>query len=544
VGDDASKDWDASLFIASRPLGLHLAHDFGDSDGFAASQSDRHNMTASVGSYFEDLGTSADLGRLAKRGGVASVAGVYSNGIIQISGVVMLARFLTPEDFGLAAIVMVLMQFAPLLIDFGTGDAMIQRSKITHGQVSTLFWLNGGIGFAVAGGLAACSPLIAWLYHEPRLQPIALCSAVTFVFTGISAQHLSLLRRTMQFAAIAKIQFLSALAGLALAILLATSGYGYWALVVRPVVTAACIAAGAWLACRWRPGFPVFDAEAKSMVRFGMHVLGFSITSCMTRVADRIALGLFDLPREVGYYQNAQNMYENALAVPMAQLHGVGSAALSKLRSSPGALEQKYGATLSALAFFVMPTTAILSVTGQDMAVMLLGETWRKSGLLLSIVALRGIVEFIELSQGWLHVSSGRADRWKNWGVLTAIVRVLAILAGLPFGAMGVAIALVAAGWLIAFPSVVYAGQPLGIGAGLVVRAVRGPLLGAIIAVAVGWWLQTIFVADFSILFRIFLSAFLCASLYVWIVVGLLRITEPIKVAGRLVQDFGVRAAQ
>jgi O-antigen/teichoic acid export membrane protein len=501
-------------------------------------------MTASMGSYFEDLDASPDLGRLAKRGGVASVAGVYGNGVLQIVGAIILARLLTPEDFGLAAIVMVLTQFAPLLIDFGTGDATIQRRKITHGQVSALFWLNGAIGLAIAVGLAVCSPLIARLYHEPRLQAIALCSAITFVFTGISAQHLTLLRRTMQFAAIAKVQFAGAVAGLTLAIFLATSGYGYWALVLRPIVSAACIAAGAWLACRWRPGFPVFDAEVKSMVRFGMHVLGFTITHCIGTVSDRIALGLFSPPREVGYYQNARNMFDNALASPMAQLHGVGSAGLSKLRFNPGALQEKYEATLSSLAFFVMPAAAILSVTGQDVAVMLLGDTWRKSGLLLSIMALRGMVEFIELSQGWLHVSSGRADRWKNWGVVAAIVRVLAILGGLRFGAEGVAVALVAAGWLIAFPSVSYAGRPLGIGAALVFRAVRAPLLGATIALAAGWLLQSIFLADFSTPFRMLLSAFFCGSIYLLIVVGLLRTTEPIRVVATLMQDFGVRAAR
>ena len=269
-----------------------------------------------MNSYFKDLTASADLGRLAKRGGAASVAGVYGNGIIQILGVIILARLLTPEDFGLAAIVMVLTRFAPLLIDFGTADATIQRTKITEARSSTLFWLNSGIGFTIAGALAACSPLIAWLYHEPRLQSIAICSAITFVFTGISGQHLSLLRRTMQFVVIAKIQFLSAVAGLVLAILIAKSGYGYWSLVLRPIVSAACVAAGAWLACRWRPGRPVFDAEVKSMVQFGMHVLGFSITYSMTRVADRIALGLVYSPRDVGYYQNAQNMYENAFLAP------------------------------------------------------------------------------------------------------------------------------------------------------------------------------------------------------------------------------------
>jgi O-antigen/teichoic acid export membrane protein len=500
-------------------------------------------QACSVSSYFEDLQASADLGRLAKRGGVASVAGVYVNGVLQVVGVVVLARLLTPEDFGLVAIVMALTRFAPLLIDFGTADATTQRTKITQGQSSTLFWLTSGIGCAVAMGLVVCGPLIAWLYHDPRLQFVAMYSGIMFVFAGISAQHLALLRRTMQFGTIAKMQILSALAGLVVAIAIAKFGYGYWALVLRPIVSAGCIAAGAWLACRWRPGYPVFDAEVKSMIGFGIHVLGASIPISMTRVGDRIALGLFYPTREVGYYQNAQNMYENAFMAPLEQLHNVGSAGLSKLRSNPGTLQQKYEATLSALAFFVMPTAAILSVIGQDVVVILLGATWRVSGLLLSIMALRGVVEFVEMSQGWLHVASGRAERWKYSAFVSAIVRVVAILGGLPFGAKGVVIALVVAGWLIAFPAVIYAGRPLGIGAALALRAVAGPLLGATITVVAGWLLQSIFFSDISSVVRVFIMASLCTAIYLFVVVGVLRITEPISVLGRLVQDFVARAA-
>ena len=159
-----------------------------------------------------------DLGRRALRGGIVSVAMQYGNGALQIAAAVILARLLAPEDFGLVAIVTVLTSFAPLLIDFGLGDATTQRSKITRSQVSSLFWLSSGIGLAVAVVVAACSPLIAVVYREPRLEPIALCSAITFVLFGVSNQHLALLRRTMQFGRIAKIQIFSTLAGIAVAI--------------------------------------------------------------------------------------------------------------------------------------------------------------------------------------------------------------------------------------------------------------------------------------------------------------------------------------
>src|SRR5262249_22581775 len=146
-------------------------------------------MAEGVAVYFEDHKESRDLGRLALRGGTASVAMQYGNGVLQIAAAVVLARLLAPEDFGLVVIVTVLMSFAPLLVDFGLGDATTQSTKITRSQVSSLFWLSSGIGLAIAVVVAACSPMIAWIYREPRLEAITLCSAITFVLFGVSNQH-------------------------------------------------------------------------------------------------------------------------------------------------------------------------------------------------------------------------------------------------------------------------------------------------------------------------------------------------------------------
>src|ERR1700730_11064543 len=149
------------------------------------------SMAEGVGIYFEEHKESRDLGRLALRGGTVSVAMQYGNGVLQIIAAIVLARLLAPEDFGLVAIVTVLTSFAPAIIDFGLGDATAQRIKITPGQVSSLFWLSTAIGASVAAVVALCSPLIATIYHEPRLEPIALCSAISFVAWGASNQHLA-----------------------------------------------------------------------------------------------------------------------------------------------------------------------------------------------------------------------------------------------------------------------------------------------------------------------------------------------------------------
>jgi PST family polysaccharide transporter len=326
--------------------------------------------------------------------------------------------------------------------------------------------------------------------------------------------------------------------GTVIAIVVAFCGYGYWALVLRPIASAFYVAFGAWLTCRWMPGLPVVDDEVRSMVRFGLHVVGFSVTYTLARSCDRIGLGLFYRPDTVGYYQNAKTLYENSIFSALHQLHVVGSASLSKLQSDPAALARKYEAALSALAFFGMPTAAILSVTAEDLTVLLLGEKWRIAGTLLSIIALRGIFQVIEVSQGWLHLSIGRPDRWQFWGIVSLVLQLVAVVAGLPFGATGVAVASVIASVIIAVPSISYAGSPIGVGGALVVRAVGPQLIGAIIVLAAGWCLQITVLTGYSGFVRILLSGAFCTCFYVAIVVGLFRLTEPIKVASSSLQDL------
>ncbi len=481
--------------------------------------------------YFEDHKASNDLGRVALRGGLVSVAMKYGSGVLQIVSAIVLARLLAPEDFGLVAIVAVLTGFAPMLIDFGLGDAVAQRQSITPGQVSTLFWVSSALGLLVAVCVVVCSPVIAWLYGDPRLELIMMSLAISFALSGMSNQHLALLKRTMQFGRFGSIQFLATLISIIVSISAAFYGFGYWALVLRPITNALCVAVGAWYACRWRPGPPVFDDVTRSMIRFGMHVVGFTVAYMVTKAVDRVALGLFYPVQQVGYYQNAMNLYDNSISSVLEQTHNVGSSALAKYQSNPVVLEEKFKAALSMLAFFVMPASAILSVTAEDLTVILLGQKWHATGFLLGILALRGIFHPIEGSQGWLHLALGRADRWRNWGIVTLITQIVAVLCGLPFGAEGVAVAVAFASAVLSVPAVVYAGRPIGLGAAAILRAAGPQMAASVFVVAAGWWLQTRFLGDFPSYQRIVLSACFGGCIYLAAVVGLFQVTAPIKVA-------------
>jgi len=488
--------------------------------------------------YFEEFGEASGLGRRALRGGVVSLIGTYGSAVLQLVAAVVLARLLTPDDFGLVAIVIVLTSFAPLLIDFGLGDATMQRMKITEGQVSSLFWLNTMIGVGIALLVAVSGPLVSWIFNDARLSQITLYSAIPFALVGISTQHLALLRRTMQFAKIAWIQIAGTFAGIVFAVLLAYFGAGYWALVARPIANAIVVALGAWLACGWRPGIPAFDKEVVSLVRFGIHVVGSAMAITVGKAFDRIALGLFYTPYEVGLYQNAFVLYTYSIDNALGQVHNIGTAALGKLQSNYRELGEKYHSGLSMLAFFVMPAAAVIAVTANDLIVTLLSEKWQRSAILLSIMSVYGIFQVVHGSQGWIHVAIGRPDRWRNWTLMVAALQMVAVLAGLPFGPIGVATAISILGAIVAFPSVTYAGKTLGITGASAFRAVRPQLIGAMLTIVVGWYFQMTALSDFSSPARLLLSGAFCASFYLVIVVGIFRFTDPIKILLKALSDY------
>lgn len=210
---------------------------------------------------------------------------------------------------------------------------------------------------------------------------------------------------------------------------------------------------------------------------------------------------------------------------------------MSKLQSSPELLKRKFSRALSALAFYMMPASALLSVLSVDIVVLLLGEKWRIAGGLLGILALRGMFHVIEGAQGWLHLSTGHPDRWMKWGVVSAVVQVLAILAGLRFGAQGIAVGFVASGCVIAFPSIMYAGRPIGIGLKEILAAVGRQLAGATAMIAAGWWLRMHALASVPSLYRVIALTLICGAIYLGLVVVLFRLTEPLRVGARLVWE-------
>jgi PST family polysaccharide transporter len=488
--------------------------------------------------FFDDNKAETGHGRKSLRGGAVSIVARVINAAVQVGSIIFLARLLSPEDYGLVAMVTAIIGFVPTVVDLGTRDAIVQRNRITPGEVSTLFWITVSVGCGFALLVIAGGPLIARIYGEPRLTTIALISSLTIIASALTCQHYALLRRAMMFRSLAIIEVGSSLLGAAIAITLAFYGFGYWALVLRPIVTSWFLVLGLWFQCRWLPGKPAITSSVKEMLRFGLHLIGFCATDFAAKNSDRVAIGYSLGARILGYYQNALLVYENLLDVAVGPLHAVAVASLSKLRNNLEELKRSWAKALSTLTFYLMPAFGILAVSGQDLIVLLLGNKWSHAGVLLNVLALRGIAQSVERTLGWLHVAAGRTDRWMRWGVIAACIQFVALLSGLPFGSMGVVLAYTICMYGLFIPAIAYAGHPLGIGATDVIKVVGRQLVGALFATLVGFLVRQTLLVDAEKSVRMPVVALVYVAAYILLTVGVFRVRTPIAVALSLMRDF------
>jgi PST family polysaccharide transporter len=504
----------------------------------------RHHKTLSLplnresDRYFGENREFAGLGRASVRGGLTLVAGRGLNVLVQIASTMLLARVLGPHDFGIVAIVTALVLFAPFLVDLGSADAVTQKAYITRAEISDLFWLNLTIGCLMTVLFAAGSGLIGTFFAQPELTDIALILSLTFIMTAISIQHYALMRRAMEFRRIAIIDLSSNAISSVLSVALALSGWGYWALVAKPIVQLCLAGFGAWMSCPWLPSRPRLSREAKDLVRFGLGITGFTLMDTLSRSADRIALGYFYGAGSLGYFQNAFLLYSNMLSILSESMHNVAISSLSKLRDNLAELRRSWSAALSAMTFFCAPAFAVLTVAGEDFVVILLGQKWAPVGPLLCVFAVRGVANSVERTAGWLHVVAGRSHRWTRWGIFSAVFQLVALAAGLPFGAMGVAVAYTVAMYCLFVPALAYAGYPLRIGVGDVLWSTGPQICAAMITIAFGLTMRQLFLLEFSELTRLIICFPVCVMAYLAIVIGIFGVTAPLKLGSSVVLDF------
>lgn len=415
--------------------------------------------------YFGTSHLKADLKGRFVRGSVITAFGQAARFVIQTCSTVVLARLLTPKDYGLVAMVTAVTGFIMIFKDLGLSTATIQKEQTNHQQISTLFWINVAVSTAAMLVAAALAPAIAWFYKEPRLTWVGLALSTSFLFVGLSVQHQALLRRQMRFTAIITRDIASMLFGVVIAIVLAWCGAVYWSLVAMQVGTAAAGTISVWLACSWRPGLPARHSGVRPMLHFGLDITGFNIVNYFARNADKILLGRFYGSYVTGLYSKAYNLFMLPIRQIRVPLTAVAIPALSHLQNEPTRYARYYYKLVSFMAFVTMPLSGFLFICSGNIIRLLLGEKWMGASAIFKILAVAAFIQAVETTRGLTLVSLGQSRKYLKWGIFISIFFVSTYVIGVRWGARGIALSYVIGDYLIMIPSLCYCfrGTPVSV---------------------------------------------------------------------------------
>jgi O-antigen/teichoic acid export membrane protein len=411
---------------------------------------------AELQNFFDTEHLKTDLKGRSVRGGAVTMTAQVAKFLLQTGSTVILARLLTPHDYGLIAMVTAITAFAALFKNMGLSAATIQRAEINHHQISTLFWINVAVGFVLASILAGVAPIISWFYGEPRLTNITFVLAGTFIFSGLTVQHDALLRRQMRFSAIAVIETGSMVIGVIIAVVLAWYGMRHWALVGLSVGTAICNAVLVWVFCGWRPCLPVSRAGVRSMLAFGGHITGFNIANYFSRNLDNVLIGRYFGSGVLGLYSRAYSIMMLPIDQIRVPLQSVATPALCHIQNDFVRYQKYYTKLISLIAFITMPLIVFLFVCGDQTVHLLLGNQWSGAAGIFKILAIAAFIQPVISPAGLVLVSLGQSKRYLKWGVFNSIITVASFIVGLPWGAVGVALSYAIVNYLLFFPCLWY----------------------------------------------------------------------------------------
>jgi O-antigen/teichoic acid export membrane protein len=372
---------------------------------------------------------------------------------------VILARLLTPEDFGLIGMIIIFTGFAQLFTDMGFGSALIQKSDLEDRHLNSVFWANVATGFALTLIIIAVAPFIASFYNVPMLQPLTAVIALSIFITSLKVVQDALLHKYMDFRQLAIIQSVAVLVSGSIAIAMAFTGYGVWSLVIQSLFFTSISVVMMWQLSPWRPAFSLQKSALKDLIRYSSNLLGANIFNYWVRNSDDLLIARFIGSFALGIYSRAYTL----MLLPLTQITDIITRvmfpALSSIQNDKEQVKNIYLRSISIISLVTYPLMIGLLVTSKPFILVVFGEKWAGVIPILQIFCLIGLSQSIDTTVGWIFLSQGRTDVMFKWGVFAGIVTVMSFIIGLQWGIIGVALAYLIGNIILWYPEWYIAGR-------------------------------------------------------------------------------------
>lgn len=358
---------------------------------------------------------------------------------------IFMARLLSPEDFGMMALLSLFVGLANVFVDGGFSSALIQRQNISHIDESTVFFFNLGMGLVVSLALYALAPSIALLFDKPILRPLTYAMAVNVFISAFGSIHATLLTKELNLKLIAKVGGISfALSG-GLAIFLALKGFGVWSLAIQTVTASLLSTLLLWSWHSWRPLWTFSFDSLRSYFRFGGYLLIASIVDLLHTNLYSLLIGKFYQVREVGFYDRAQKTQLLPVNFIILVINRIAFSTFSSLADDREKLSRAFRKSQRLIMFVNIPLSVTMIVLAEPIILTLFGEKWLQSVAILQVLGLSGLMLPMHILNINILKAQGRSDLFFNLMLVKKTMAIGLTVAGSFYGIMAIAWAQVAA---------------------------------------------------------------------------------------------------
>lgn len=308
---------------------------------------------------------------------------------LQLVAQVALARILGPEQYGLFAIGAIVVGFSNFFADIGIAYGLIQKKTITPLDLRYVFTWQIIIGLLVSSSIAAASRPIASFFGEPRAHDVVVGMAAICLLNALAAPSLNLLKRDMDFKRIQFAQVISYIVGyICVGIPLSLAGAQVWALVIAWLVQALCMFILLYSATKHAVKPLLWYGDARSLSVYGVTVLTTNITNWLINNIDRVIVGRTFSSHQIGFYSTSYNMLYNPTSSLLGVIQPVFFSAASHASDDSDRVARAYLALISAIALFILPVFAAVSMVSNTFVLALYGNSWQAAGSVFQPIAL------------------------------------------------------------------------------------------------------------------------------------------------------------
>jgi PST family polysaccharide transporter len=361
----------------------------------------------------------------------------------------VLARLLTPADFGVVAMVTVTILAIYGLIDHGLPDALVQRENIEELHYDSAFWAVQASAAGTFILLCALAPVAANGLHQPSLVTLVPLMALSVPLGALGLIHEAQLRRRLEFRAIALRSLLTVVAGGLVAIGMALEGYGYWSLAAKAVVESTVSVGLLWHLNRWRPRRHFSRDHWRELFSVGRHLLGGRLLELVNQRADSLLIGWRLGAYQLGLYSVGQRVFQLLMDASFATIQQVALPVYARLQSDRERVVAAFLRTTRVAGCLAFPVFALIAASAGDLVIVLFGAKWIEAVPIVTIFAIGGVLFCIGYFNGSLLIAMGRADLYLRMSFVNAVCNLIGFAIGLQWGAVGVAAAFVIRGYLV-----------------------------------------------------------------------------------------------